>query len=157
MNRRKTLMVAAAVALIAVPILYAANVHFKRNPTFTDLGTTLQACFSLAGLGNQDVTITLQSDGTATTFCISPGGNRAPGQNKTPVQSSGQISIPSTEIKNGNLTACVTTQAPPTPSPREAGCPNNNWSTELEGVDFTTARIIVEQGGNVVLDRTFTL
>jgi hypothetical protein len=156
MNRKKRLIVAAVAALIAVPLAYAANVHFKRNPTFTDNGTTLTACFSLAGLGNQDVTITLNSSGSATTFCVSPGGNEAPGQNKTPVHPSAQISIPATEIKNGNLSACVTTAPPPTPSPTEAGCPNNHWSTRLGGVDFTTAEIIVEQGGTVVLDQTFT-
>lgn len=158
MSKRNKLIVAAAAAvLVAAPLIYAANVHFKRNPTFTDNGNTLTACFSLAGLGNQDVTITLNSAGSATTFCVSPGGNEAPGQNKTPVHPSGQISIPATEIKNGNLSVCVTTQPPPTPSPREAGCPNNNWSTRLGGVDFTTAEIIVQQGGNVVLDQTFNL
>jgi hypothetical protein len=157
MNKKHRLLGAAIVALIAVPLVYAANVHFKRDPTFTDQGTTLRACFSLAGLGNQDVTITLNTSGEATTFCISPGGNQAPGQNKTPVHPSAQISIPATEIKNGSLSVCVTTQPPPTPGAREAGCPNNHWSTRLESVDFTTAQIIVQQGGNVVLNRTFNL
>jgi hypothetical protein len=157
MNRKKRLIAAALAALIAVPLAYAANVHFKRgSPTFNDQGTTLQACLKLTGLGNGDVTITLNASGFATTLCTNPGGNTAPGQNKTPVSSTGQTSIPSTEIKNGNLSACVTTTQPPAPSPRDAGCPNNNWSTSLQDVEFTSAEIIVEQGGNVVLDQTFT-
>jgi hypothetical protein len=157
MNRKRTLIVAAVAALIAVPLAYAANVHFKRgSPTFHDLGTTLEACFKLAGLGNGDVTITLNASGFATTTCTNPAGNTAPGQNKTPVSSTGQTSIPSTQIKNGTLSACVTTTAPEAPTPREAGCPNNNWSTSLQDVEFTSAEIIVEQGGKVVLDRTFT-
>src|ERR1700720_567250 len=149
-NRKKRLIATAVAALIAVPLAYAANVHFKKgSPTFTDQGTTLRACFSLAGLGNGDVTITLNASGSATTLCTNPGGNVAPGQNKTPVHPSAQVSIPATEIKNGTLTTCVTTQPPPTPNPRDAGCPNNNWSTSLQDVEFTSAEIIVEQGGTV--------
>jgi len=156
MSKRNRLIIAALAALIAVPLAYAANVHFKRDPTFTDQGTTLRACFSLAGLGNGDVTITLNSSGSATSLCRNPGGNVAPGQNKVPVHPSAQVSIPSTEIKNGSLSVCVTTAPPPNPTAQEAGCPNNNWSASITDVQFASAEIIVEQGGNVVLDRTFT-
>jgi hypothetical protein len=155
MSKRNKFIVAAAV-LVAAPLIYAANVHFKRNPTFTNNGTTLTACFSLAGLGNQDLLITLDTSGSATTFCISPGGNQAPGQNKTPVHPSGSTSIPASEIKNGTVSVCVTTQPPPTPTAKEAGCPNNNWTTRLASVDFTSATITVTQGGQVVLQQTFT-
>ena len=154
----KSLLVALLVGAIAVPLLYAASVHFKGGaPTFSDQGTTLKTCFSLAGLGNGDVTITVNTTGSATTLCTNQGGNTAPGQNKTPVKPSGSATIPSTEIKNGNLTACVTTQPPPTPTAVEAGCPNSNWSTSLTDVQFATATITVEQGGKVVLQQSFKL
>jgi len=156
MNKKKRLIVAVIVALIAVPLIYAANVHFKRSPTFTDNGTTLTGCFSLAGLGNGDLLITIDTTGSATTFCRSPGGNIAPGQNKTPVHPSGSTSIPSSQIKNGTVSVCVTTEAPPTPTPQEAGCPNNNWSTSVQDVTFTSATITVVQGGQTVLTQTFT-
>jgi hypothetical protein len=157
-KKSKIIINALILGLIAVPIIYAANVHFRGSPSFSDQGTTLQSCFTVTGLGNQDVTITLTTTGSATTLCTSPGGgNTAPGQNKTPVQPSGSASIPAGEIKNGNLTTCVTTEAPTSPSAKAAGCPNNNWSTNITDVEFATATITISQGGQVVLQQTFNL
>lgn len=154
----KITLIALLVGAIAAPLIYAASVHFKGgNPTFSDQGTTLKTCFSLAGLGNGDVTIIVTTTGSATTLCTNQGGNTAPGQNKTPVKPSGQATIPSTEIKNGNLTACVTTAPPPTPTAVEAGCPNSNWSTSLTDVQFATATVTVIQGGKTVLQQSFKL
>ena len=155
----KLVLSAAFAALIAAPIVYAANVHFKSGgaPTFTDQGTTLKTCFCLTGLGNQDVTITVKTNGLATTLCTNKGGTTAPGQNKTPVKPSGQQSFPATEIKNGNLCACVSTTPPPAPTATQAGCPNSNWSTSITDIQFTSAEIIVVQGGQVVLDQNFKL
>ena len=148
----------ALVSVLTITLAYAANVHFKGpNPTFVDQGTTLASCFSLTGLGNGDVTITIKATGFATTTCTNQGGNTAPGQNKTPVSPTGQITVPSTQLKNGNLHVCLTTQAPPAPTAKEAGCPNTNWSTALQDVQFTSAEIIVVQGGQVVLDTAFPL
>ena len=157
-KKLKSIMLTLLIGAVAVPVLYAASVHFKKgSPTFSDQGTTLKACMSLTGLGNGDVTITVKTTGSATTLCTNYGGNTAPGQNKTPVSPSGSATIPSTEIKNGNLSACVTTVAPPAPTAAEAGCPNSNWSTSLTDVQFATAEITVVQGGQVVLQQSFTL
>jgi hypothetical protein len=76
------------------PPRHAASVHFKGGlPKFTDLGTTLKTCFSLAGLGNQDVTIIVEAAGMISTTCTNPGGNVAPGLNKTPFRETTQITI----------------------------------------------------------------
>lgn len=147
-----------AIAAVAIPLTYAASVHFKGgNPRFTDQGTTLKTCFSLAGLGNQDVTITVSATGTISTTCTNPGGNVAPGQNKTPFSERTQVTIPATEIKNGNVSVCLTTQTPTTPTAAEAGCPNGNWTTTINSVDFSNATVTVVQGGQTVLVRSFTL
>jgi len=157
-KKTKSIFWALVVGAIAVPLVYAASVHFKGgNPTFSDEGTTLKTCFSLAGLGNGDVTITVTTTGSATTLCTNQGGNTAPGQNKTPVKPSGQTTIPSTEIKNGTLSTCVTTAAPPTPTAVQAGCPNSNWSTSLTDVQFATATVTIVQGGKTVLQQSFKL
>ena len=158
MSKKLKPLVLIAVAALAVPLAYAASVHFKGgNPTFTDQGTTLNTCFSLAGLGNQDVTITVETTGFANTTCTNPGGTAAPGQNKTPVSPTAQVTIPSTQIKNGNLTVCLATATPATPTAAEAGCPNGNWTASLNDVTFTTAKVTVVQGGKTVLTQTFTL
>jgi hypothetical protein len=130
----------------------AASVHFKSDPVFTDLGNTLESCISLAGLGNRDVTITVAVTGEATVIYENPGGNEPPGQNKVPISAVTTRTIPSTQIKNGNLSVCLET------SPVEvAPAPNANWTVRVEDVAFFTATITVVQRGKVVLQETFDL
>jgi len=134
----------------------AGNAHFKRQPTFVDNGLTLTASGSLAGLGNLDVTITMTVRGSATTFCTNPGGNVSPGQNKVPIELSVSQVIKASEIKNGTASFSLTSPVPATPTPKEAGCPNNNWSVTLDDVQFSSATITVVQGGQTVISKTFS-
>ncbi len=145
-------MVTGLLVLAIADTANAANVHFKSVPTFEDLGNTLEACVSLAGLGNRDVTITVSVTGEATVICENPGGNEPPGQNKIPISAVATRTIPSTQIKNGNLSVCLET-APVEVAP----APNENWTVRVEDVAFFTATITVVQRGKVVLKETFDL
>lgn len=158
--RRFSMLVAAvaALALFAPTAALAANVHFVKGPTFTDNGTTLTTSGKLAGLGNGDIKITLSVTGTATKItCTNPGGKQAPGQNKPRVTASGTQTISRDEIKNGSVTISVTTLEPARLTPKQAGCPNNNWTAQIDDVSFSSATITVVQGGQTVLNKTYAL
>jgi len=110
MPRRITI---AVLTLTATMTTFAASVHLKgganSEPNFVDRGLTLNSAGSLAGLGNEDLLVTLSATAAATSTCTNQGGNQAPGQNPAEVTVSGSQSIPASEIKNGNVAFNVTT------------------------------------------------
>jgi len=154
--RRRGLAAMLGCFAMAAMTAFAASVHLKgganAQPNFVDKGLALNAAASLAGLGNEDVLVTLAATAAATSTCTNQGGNQAPGQNPAEVTVSGSQSIPAAEIKNGNVAFNVTTEAPVTPIPGAPGCPNPNWRQDITDLSFTTATITVEQpAGTLVL------
>ncbi len=154
LNKRFALRSIAVVGLIATMALAVFAAVRLSKSSFTDKGTTLQSCFKLTGLGNEDVTITVSTTGTASTTCTNPGGNNPPGQ-QVPVSPSGSTTIPSNQIKNGTVTVCLTT-VEPTVTSEQAGCPRPFTAT-VNDVQFQTATVKVEQGGKTVLVQQFDL
>ena len=154
------LLLALAVAAITAPAALAAP-HFKHGGTpkctisggATSKSTTCTA--SLAGLGNEDLLVTVSTRGTAVYQCQNNGGGVAPGQNKVNVgPSTSTTSIPADQIKNGNLTfttnpAVLT--APATVSGATAGCPNANWTGVNPVLTLTDISLTIEQPPGTVL------
>jgi hypothetical protein len=140
---RRSVVVALVVLGLTAAVAVAASVHFKpKGPTFTDNGTTLTATGTLAGLGNEDLTITLQATGVASTTGFNRGGNAAPGQN-VGVTTVATVTIPASSIQNGELFFALTTPQPRQPTATEAGFPNDNWTAVITDVVFTSATITV--------------
>lgn len=154
MMRRLTIAILGLV-LTTTTTIFGQSVHLKgganSEPAFRDQGLLLNVAGSLAGLGNEDVLVTLAGAANATATCTNQGGNQAPGQNPAPVSVSGSQSIPAEEIKNGNVAFNVTTETPVTPIPGAPDCPNPNWTEDITDLSFTSATITVEQGGVIVL------
>ena len=137
-------------AVILAATLAAANVHFVRGFTTTDVGVSLVLSGKLAGLGQGDVTIIVEAAGVASIECTNPGGNVAPGQN-TSISASGSVTLPA--AKNGTLTFSVATLAPSVPN--TPTCPNNAWEADVIDVAFSGGTITVIQGGAIVLQQSF--
>ena len=132
-----------------------SSVHLKggpnAKPSFIDNGITLTASGELAGLGNQDIRVTLRAAGNVTATCTNRGGQQPPGQNPAPITVTGVESIPAREIKNGNVGFTVTTNQQSV-VPGAPDCPNRNFTEKITDIRFTSATITVEQPpGTVVL------
>ena len=142
----------ASLALIG-GLAYAANVHVKSGPFFTDNGLTLTAAGSLAGLGLQDLVIGMTARANPIATCTNPSGQNQPaGRNPAPVSvSATPQSIPASEIKNGNTPFSLTTNAPTSPIPGAPDCPNPNWTENITDLQFTSATITVEQPAPTVV------
>jgi len=112
----------------------------------------------IAGLGNQDVVITVEVAGSADLFFVNKGGNEAPGQNKAPFHSLAS-GVFRPDAKNGTVTFRLTVDLGPALDALLASAtpPNNNWTAQLRNVQITGIRLTVEQpAGTVVLQQTFT-
>src|SRR5256885_12026091 len=83
----------------------AASVHLKgganSEPTFIDNGLTLTSNGALAGLGNQDLVVTLTAPANATPPCTKQGGKHGPGPNPAPATARGRRAVPAAEVKEG--------------------------------------------------------
>jgi len=163
MMRRLGTVLAFAVAfvLVATGTAYASSVHLKggknAEPAFIDNGLTLAASGELSGLGNGDVLVTITATADPIATCTNPGNgvHQPPGQNPAPVTVTGSVSIPESEIKNGNTPFSVETDPPVTPVVGAPDCPNANWTEDITDMRFTSAVITVEQPpGTLVLTVT---
>lgn len=159
----KRTIVGITLALLLGTAAYASNVHLKpptSSPSFFDHGVTLSATGALAGLGMENILISMTADANVTATCTNPAGEtKPPGQNPAPITATGSQAIPASEVKNGTVSFNVTTNPPTSPIPGAPGCPNSSWTEAITDLAFKDATIQVQQPpGTVVLtiECTFT-
>jgi hypothetical protein len=157
--RHKSILLLVLVFAIGATasVALGASPHFKKGgtPKCTISGSgdsrTTTCTGSITGLGGGDVTITTIISGSAVYQCQNNGGNIAPGQNKVLVGPSTEpTTIPSGEIKNGNLTFTTdpnTLSADDTVSGSTAGCPGNNWTGVNPTLTITSIELKIAQNG----------
>jgi hypothetical protein len=160
MKRWTAVSLAVLACLVLASVATGAGTHFTKQgvPVCDDTGTNLTCTGELVGLGNQDLVIDLRSDALATFECGAPGNNNiAAGQNKIPFTATGGSVIPGSAIKNGRASFSVTgPSSVPDPSPKEAGCPNNNWHVNrVIDIDFANVRLTISQAPDFSVTCTF--
>lgn len=122
-----------AAFVLAAPAALAVNAHFISATGTLNADGSLTVNFKEAGLGtNQLIDYALTADGTATYVCVNKGGANPSAQNKTtvngPVIATGSFS----SGKNGNVTASLTVDPPPS----DISCPNGQ-RLELASVSYS--------------------
>lgn len=125
-------MLLAGIIFAATPAL-AVSPHFISASGTVNADGSLTASFKEAGLGtNQNISYALTGQGTATWVCVNNGGANPSAQNKTtvngPVSATGTFS----SGKNGNVTASLTVQPPPS----NISCPKGQ-KLELASASYT--------------------
>jgi len=141
MRRRLLFIFALPVFLaglvMAAPAALAVSPHFINASATVNSDGSLTVNFKEAGLGtNQLISYTAAAQGTATWVCVNKGGANPSAQNKTtvngPVSATGSFS----SGKNGNVTASLTIQPPPS----DITCPNGQ-RLELASVTYTNVTL----------------
>lgn len=121
----------------------------------------------IRGLGNttrNDVVTVLTGTATVYAECVNKGGNVAPGRN--PLQLSVTVqSDPLQADSNGNASVYIRiadpatiSPAPISPTPKEAGCPNGNWTVrglQNGSARWQSARVVVLRNGSTELLETY--
>ena len=119
--------------VMAAPAALAVNAHFINASAAVNSDGSLTASFKEAGLGaNQNISYALTGQGTATWVCVNKGGGNPSAQNKTTVN--GPVSATGTfnSGKNGNVTASLTVQPPPS----NIACPKGQ-TLQLASASYT--------------------
>jgi hypothetical protein len=119
--------------VMAAPAALATSPHFISASGTLNANGSLTVKFKEAGLGtNENINYTLTAQGTATWVCVNNGGANPSAKNKTTVNGPVSASGTFNSGKNGNVTASLTVQPPPS----DITCPSGQ-TLELASVSYT--------------------
>jgi hypothetical protein len=137
MSRSLRAIVVATAALLVMlavtAVALADSPHFIRASADVNNDGALVVSWKEAGLGtNQNINYVATADGTATYVCVNNGGGNPSAKNKTTV--AGPVSAEGTfsSGKNGQITASLTADPPPS----DISCPPGQ-SLELASASYS--------------------
>jgi hypothetical protein len=138
---------------------WGQNAHFLRGPTITTTENSVCVSGRVAGLGNADLQVSIQITAIATTNCVNPGGNVAPGQGTVTTTKTASASFKPTTNGNVTFSLCNTVSPSdfPTPTVEEAGCPNGNWTVapiRAEDITITGYDVTISHQGQVLFHKS---
>jgi hypothetical protein len=141
-----TLSMVALVGFMATNV-WADSPHFLRcSASGVNSDGTLNVCFKIAGLGaNQTLTVTASATADAVYACLNRGQQCPNAANKVHVQSNVSASGDFTSGKNGQITACLTVDPPPT----TLTCPPGQ-ELVLVSVSYTNVSVSAPGAGDCI-------
>ena len=131
---------------------------FKKDPTFTEIGLRLNVSGAIAGLQPSaehpdDTKVFLTGYGTLTVDCFDASATLLGEATASFGSVQGLQYIPDSQLRSNGTPIGVTTAAPGL-TPEQAGCPSGATYTAARDTTYTIARVVVIQGGLIVLDQT---
>ena len=161
-----------AVGMVALTLLLAigADVQdagaakapaFKKAPVFTEIGLRLNVSGTITGLQPStdhpdDTKVFLTGYGTLKVDCFDPSATLLGEATASFGSVQGLQYVPDSQLRPSGTPFNVTTAAPGL-TPEQAGCPSGSTYTAARDATYTTARVVIIQGGLIVFDQTFSL
>ena len=133
---------------------------FKKPPTFTEIGLRLNVSGEIDGLqpsaaNPNDTKVFLTAYGTLKVDCFDSAGVLLGQATASFGSVQGLQYLPDSQLRPNGAPISVTAAAPGL-TPEQAGCPTGATYTAARDTTHTIARVIVLQGGAILLDQTFT-
>jgi hypothetical protein len=134
---------------------------FKKAPTVTEIGIRLNVSGTIVGLQPSpehpdDTKVFLIGYGTLKVDCFDQSGTLLGEATASFGSVQGLQYVPDSQLRASGMPFNVTTAAPGL-TPEQAGCPGGATYTAARDTTYTVARVVVIQGGLIVLDQTIYL
>jgi hypothetical protein len=146
---------AAALALFAggtSSTASASNIHFIGPVKAAVDGNEVVVSGKVSGIGNEEITYTIEIDGELTVFLINPGakGNKPPGQNKEPLKAFGEGVLDVVQ-DNGQFTFTIRVDLSDAIAEALAGTVvKTNWTVEQGPLTVTGVQLTITQGDDTI-------
>ena len=134
---------------------------FKKAPAFTEIGLRLNVSGAITGLEPSadhpdDTKVFLTGYGTLAVDCFDASATLLGSATASFGSVQGLQFVPDSQLRSNGMPVGATTAAPGL-TPEQAGCPDGATYTAARDTTYTVARVVVIQGGLIVMDQTFYL